>query len=409
MKKEEKISEFINFLFQLSKNLDLNLSLEKFKKNIKNEYEVAAKVLNEISRFFYQKNKKLKKDYISEFHKYWKENHEKILAPGIDNKMCKKLAEVLETIYKENKVRVQLDTLDLTSEEIANVRFFTAIQDFKIDISVKINPFEIYKRKPECFEAGKIINNELLVDSLLREIGADSQRDKRETWMLRAAKLLNEKYSGSAYNINKIHKGDVMEIKKVLIEKGFGFSEKKVDMFLRDMVDLGVWEYKNPENINVMSDKNTMRIALRTGILKFRIPLLVSYLDVYCYQYSLVDKWNTKAWRKVWEVWASIKNNHRPPSPASIDYLIYRMGKKACWKAPLKRKCSPNKPASFNWIQSLDKQDRLIFGKDNYCIFNKVCLLQNKILNHPMSISIYGATGWQSGVTNEGGGGGIQS
>ena len=409
MKKEKEISEFINFLFQLSKDLGLKFSLEKFKKNIKNEYEIAAKVLNEVNRFFYQKNKKLEKNYISEFHQYWEKNHKKILAPSINNKKCKGIAEVLEVIYKDNDIRVQHNTLNLTLKEIANVRFFTAIQDFKIDIGVRINPFEIYKKNPECFNAEKIISNNLLIDFLLREIGADSQRDKRETWMLRAAQLLKEKYKGSAFNINKIHKENVTEIKNALIGKGFGFSEKKADMFLRDMVDLGVWKYKNPEEINVMSDKNTIRIALRTGILKFRMPLLASYLDVHCFQYSLVEKWNVKAWRKVWEIWGDIKGNHRPPSPASFDYLIYRMGKRACWKSSLRRRCPLNKPASFKWIESLDKQDRLIFDEDNYCIFNKVCLPEDKILNHPMSISIYGATGWKSGATNEGGGGGIQS
>ena len=88
----------------------------------------------------------------------------------------------------------------------------------------------------------------------------------------------------------------MLEIKKALAEpEKYGFSRKKADMFLRDMADLKVWKYKkNIEEINVMSDKNTMRIALRTGILQFRIPLLASYLDVYCYQYSLVDRWNVK-------------------------------------------------------------------------------------------------------------------
>lgn len=409
MKKEKKISEFLGFLFQIVKNLNLNVSLRKFNKNTEDEYEIAAGVLNEINKFFYQKSDGLEKDYISRFHRYWKENHEKILAPNIDTEKCTKLAEALEAIYKDNKIKTQLNTLDLRPEEIANVRFFTSIQDFKIDIGAKINPFEIYKRKPECFQAEDILKNEHLIGSFLKEIGANSQFDKRETWMLRAANLLKEEYNGSAYNINKVHGGDVMEIKKALVEKGFGFQEKKVDMLLRDMVDLGVWKYKNSENINVMSDKNTIRIALRTGILSFRIPLLASYLDVYCYQYSLAEKWNREAWRKVWKLWATIKNNHRPPSPASFDYLIYRMGKKACWRAPSHRRCFPNKPANPKWIQLLNKQDRLIFDKNNYCIFNKICSLQNKTLNHPMSISIYGETGWQSGTTNEGGGGGIQS
>jgi len=316
---------------------------------------------------------------------------------------------VLEDIYKSNTIKVQLDTLDLTKEEIANVRFFTAIQDFNIDVHARSNPFEFYKRHPNCFRPEKVVKNALLVDELLNFLGAQSQRDKRKPWMLNAAKLLVEQYHSSAYEINKTHDGDVVKIVDSLTEEEkYGFSTKKSHMFLRDMADLGVWKYKrNVEKLDVMSDKNTMRVALRTGILRFRIPLLASFLDVFCYQYSLVDRLNRESWRKVWEKWGEIPRNHRPPTPASMDYLIFRLGKIAC--RPSKRICPPEREIAERRLESLVPQDRLIFRSDRYCIFKKVCQSERKMLNAPNSISIEGRTGWKSGKTNEGGGGGISS
>ncbi len=405
------MSEFIKFLSRLIERLNLDISITDVQKKAKDEYELAANILGEINKFLYQKNVKLEDEYISEFHKYWKANHEKVLCPTIGKKEALEVAKVLEDIYAHNKIKVQLNTLDLDKKAIANVRFFTAIQDFKIDINAKINPFELYKIQPDFFEPEKIVKNELLIDNFLNRIGADSQRDKRKPWMQEAAKLLTDKYKGCAFNINTVHNGDVVEMKKSLVEaEKYGFSQKKADMFLRDMTDLGVWTYKkNIDQINVMSDKNTMRIALRTGILQFRIPLLASYMDVYCYQYGLVDRWNVRAWREVWLEWDSIKNNHRPPTPASMDYLIYRMGKLACRKSERLRRCPPSKAVTSKWLESQIMQDKLIFNERNFCIFEKVCRSERKILKHPMSISIYGQTGWRSGVTNEGGGGGIQS
>jgi len=256
----------------------------------------------------------------------------------------------------------------------------------------------------------KIKDNNLLVDEFLNFLGAQSQRDKRKPWMLNSAKLLVEKYESAAYKIYDVHKGDVLEIVKALTaEERYGFSNKKAHMFLRDMADLGVWKYKkNIEKLDVMSDKNTMRVAMRTGILQFRIPLLASFLDVFCFQYSLVDKLNREAWRKVWEEWdEKIPNNHRPPTPASMDYLIFRLGKIAC--RPNKRICPPEKKIIDKKLESLIPQDQLIFKDDNYCIFSSVCQAGRKMLNAPNSISIEGRTGWKSGKTNKGGGGGISS
>ena len=402
------MSEFLIFLKRLSTHCGIKFEVEKFKGE--DEYELTANILNDINKFLYQKKVTLPSEYISEFHKYWKENHEKVMLPKVNpNGECLAVAEVLEGIYKSNTIKVQLDTLDLTKEEIANVRFFTAIQDFNIDVHARSNPFEFYKRHSDCFKPERVKDNDLLVDELLNFLGAQSQRDKRKPWMVNSARLLVEKYDSSAYKINDVHEGDVVEIVKALTaEERYGFSIKKAHMFLRDMADLGVWAYKrNIEKLDVMSDKNTMRVALRTGILQFRIPLLASFLDVFCFQYSMVDRLNREAWRKVWEEWAKISNNHRPPTPASMDYLIFRLGKIAC--RPNKRTCPPEKNVAEKKLESLIPQDRLIFKDTRYCIFSEVCQLDRKILNAPNSISIEGRTGWKSGKTNEGGGGGISS
>lgn len=402
------MSDFLLFLEKLAQHCGVRFDAERFKGE--DEYELAANILNEINKFLYQKKATLPSGYISEFHEYWEEHHEKVLSPKVNpSGQCLAVAKVLENIYETNTIKVQLDTLDLTKEEIANVRFFTAIQDFNIDVHARSNPFEFYKRHPDCFKPKKVKDNDLLVDELLNFLGAQSQRDKRKPWMLNSAKLLVEKYNSSAYKINEVHNGDVVELVKALTaEERYGFSTKKAHMFLRDMADLGVWKYKrNIEKLDVMSDKNTMRVALRTGILQFRIPLLASFLDVFCYQYSMVDRLNREAWRKVWEEWGKISNNHRPPTPASMDYLIFRLGKIAC--RPNKRFCPPEKDVDEKKLESLIPQDRLIFRSDKYCIFSKVCQLDRKILNAPNSISIEGRTGWKSGKTNEGGGGGISS
>jgi len=147
------------------------------------------------------------------------------------------------------------------------------------------------------------------------------------------------------------------------------------------MIDLGVWTIKDPENLDVPSDSNTMKIALRTGILRSRIPLIASYLDVYCYQYGETDRMCSQAWRRDWERWGELPDNHRLPFPASFDYLLFNVGKK--WNKP------DQMPEVGKFRAIVDKADSK--------------------LNPPKSISIYGRTGWESGRTDEGGGGGIMS
>lgn len=52
-------------------------------------------------------------------------------------------------------------------------------------------------------------------------------------------------------------------------------------MFLRDMVVLGIWQNVDGfDKIDVASDINTIKVALRTGIIKTEIPLVSSFLDI---------------------------------------------------------------------------------------------------------------------------------
>jgi hypothetical protein len=403
------MNDFIDFLRRLAAHMGLTLADELVSPNEAGQCAMAANILAEINRFFFQRISTVPQGYVSQFHVFWEKYHERVLDPKVDIPSCLKVARVLESIYRENEVRVQLDPLDLSKEQVAQVRFFTAIQDFKLDIGKKGNPFEIYKRKPECFEPARLLKNELLVDTFLTLIGVESQRDKRKDWMLKSAQFLLTDYDGCAYAICQKHHGDAQAIRHALtVTEGYGFSKKKADMLLRDLADLAVWRYRsNADTIDVMSDANTMRIALRTGILRFRIPLLASYLDVYCYQYELADRKNTEAWRQVWIEWAKIAGNHRPPTPASVDYLIYRMGKLSCKRSS--RKCPPEAPANRKKIESLLAQDQLLYDNEGYCIFKEICPMERKPLQPPKSISILGQTGWQSGLTNEGGGGGISS
>jgi len=402
------MSDFTRFLDELASVLGIGPLSQQI--HAGDEHELAAGVLARINAFLYQQKTAIPSEYISEFHRYWKENHRAVLSPRIDGHgQCLQVAKVLEDIYGHQSFKVQLDTLGLSKQEVANVRFFTAIQDFNVDVHAKGNPFEFYKRHPDCYDPSKVRRNPLLVDQLLNFLQAESQRDKRKRWMANAARLLEEGYQGSAYRINEAHGRDVLHIIEVLTsEERYGFSTKKAHMFLRDMADLGVWEYEsNVDKLDVMSDKNTMRVALRTGILQFRIPLLASYLDVYGYQYSLVDECARLGWREVWEAWETLPGSHRPPTPASMDYLIYRLGKIACHRN--RRACPPGKAVSAKRLESLMPQDRLVFTSDRYCIFSGLCAAEHKILNAPNSISIQGRTGWKSGKTNEGGGGGISS
>ncbi len=382
------ISEFSDFLEGLLGALGIKAEVPQ----VPSEIDKAREFLHRLNKLLYQRDKELGNDYISRFQKYWERNNEAILGLSIDEAQCLKLAKILDPVYAQPQNYPQYLTKPPISREgisdraVANVRFFTAIQDFKINIHKGgRNPFEQFKETPEWFSAADLVKDSGLVGDFLQYLEAtSSQGDKRRKWMIAAAEFLIKEFDGDAYDILVACDGDAGKIRDKLASAGYlGYSYKKADMFLRDMAEWGVWHYsKNSHLVDVASDSNTMRIALRTAIVRTKIPLLASYLDVYCYQYSAVDTRAANAWRRVWELWAEIPHNHRPPTPASMDFLLYfSVGKQICRPTP---KCS-------------------------VCLFDSDCPGETRHLNPPKSISQKGATGWDSGATNSGGGGGIMS
>ena len=143
------MSAFLAFLNKLILHLRINISIDEFKDGIQDEYEIAATVLNEINKFLYQRHATLETEYISEFHKYWKYNHEEVLQPFIGEKETLEVAKVLENIYANNTIRVQLNTRNLTPEEINCLNSVSKpikLINFR-DISKKEKQFKVWLSK----------------------------------------------------------------------------------------------------------------------------------------------------------------------------------------------------------------------------------------------------------------------
>lgn len=143
----------------------------------------------------------------------------------------------------------------------------------------------------------------------------------------------------------------------------------------------------------------------------------------------------------MWELWGTIPNNHRLAAPAYTDYFIYNLGRKNCTDRSIhKLKCPCGQMVfgsrrkkicpkcgkraltvvdsftgllceRFAYTQPLSlpgaKAVLPLTDSCGNCAFNAIC--DSKHLNPPQSISIWGATGWESGKTDEGGGGGIMA
>jgi hypothetical protein len=407
------MEEYVEFVKRTLRILGLNDAAENFHLSENDEdLEKVAHALWQLNEFLYVTTDRQKGDEISAYHQFWKRNCAHILKLGIDSQKCRAVAERLEHVFANpgSGLRPSLpDGLSLTQDQIANARFFTAVQDFTIGFDRHL-PYRLAKKKPEMFDADKILNDDGLIDELLRELGADSQHDKRRQFARLSAQLLQEDFGGSAANIAKINHNDAVKIRDCLVhnpdqryEGKLGISDKKANMLIRDMYELKVWNnLTNLEMLDVSSDANTMRIALRLGILRSRIPLLASYLDVYCYQYGEVDFLSSQAWRRVWDEWGKIPHNHRVAAPGFFDFFIFRIGQICC--KPNRRACE--KPCRSS---SLDKLRELVPLTDGYCPFKGLEEETARMLNPPKSISRLGRTGWKKGKTNMGGGGGISS
>lgn len=416
---KQLFEDFINRL-RASQHPDSEAPKFKLPEDEEKATEIIAGVLHEISQFVYSQSQrtgdrksKEGSNYYSDFHKFWEENHEQVLGIKIDEERCKLVAEKMESYCRPYEFKEFVETHGLSNEMKANVRLFVTLQDF--GVGFKADYYELGKDVPYLFRAQAIQDNPQYVDELARELGvSDYQVDKRREWGLRLADLLVDEYEGEAFNIGPKHDYDAVDVHRMLTKARIGISSKKADMFLRDMNELDVWDLKNYDKVNVASDMNTMRLALRTGIVRTRIPLLTSFLDVFCYQYGAMAEYTKNAWRKVWEIWNSLPENHCVPSPADIDFAIYRLGQRCC--RANKRLCDKNRDMDVPLTDSDSYPiNRLLQGKKiEFCVFTGLCDDDNtnpnrKKLNPPKSISIYGRTGWTNAKSNEGGGLGLRA
>ncbi|MCX8027088.1 MAG: hypothetical protein N3A62_04440 [Thermodesulfovibrionales bacterium] len=390
--------------------------------------------------------------YFSEFHKFWEIYHMEILNPKIDDTKAMKIAEVLRDIYVKYGKEVfweLYDTSGLEKKDICKIRYLTANQDFRALRDFKYFA-QLYIDDPTLFDLNNVYKHP---DDFLSAIGITnlSQGDKRSKYASKAAELMINN-NIEPYDLLSFCKNDLLKVKELILDnKGSGYGNKKTDMFIRDMVVLGVWENaKNFDKIDVASDINTIKVALRTGLLKTDILLVSSFLDIFCYQYTLIDDKNAQAWRRVWEKW----NEGFPPSeciesPCLLDYFVYRViGKDFCRESLCIFECE-TKAHTFKWhsgrnktcqicakdskrekayvikkvMPCTDDEGQIFFKNSPFvrgenailkelkaCPFEDICGSKTnsfRKLNPPKSISILGQTGWESAKTNavEGGGG----
>lgn len=439
--------------------------LELFAQHISSLYKnpldinCARKLVKEINSFLYASNSNLGSvfelgksfPYFSAFHKFWHQYHKEILNLSISDEICEKVADILHDVYIRTKGKAFeeiYETNDLKKEEICRIRLLTANQDFRG--SRKFKEFaNIFLDDPTIFDEYSIVDNP---EDFVKSLGVTSlsQSDKRIQYAKRISQFLIE-HNSQPYNIIKCFDNNVIALRNAMISyEGAGYGNKKTDMFIRDMIVLRVWENVTGfDSIDVASDVNTIKIALRTGILKSEIPLVSSFLDIFCYQYSYVDEMNAKAWRRVWEIWNEKYPNETVSSPCLLDYFIYNVvGKQFCknslhlfeceqghsfyWHSLRNRTCQVcyKKTGKRNKAKlvysilpcevdkgyiSIDKTDfvKSNIAEPNYhqCPFKNVCEeYGNKVLMPPKSISIMGQTGWSTAYTKENtGGGGLMS
>ena len=446
------MSDFIRFIVDINRKIGISLPSQWTELT---EIQVAQRFLEKLNEYFFQTHEEIgtttfngeELQYFSEFHKFWEANYEAILNPRIDDEQARIAAQSLVSAigrYGSEILGLTLETCDLAPEAIAQVRYLTANQDFR---EPPENQFEKYYEDPTQFDARTIADGPA---NFLRFLGMTrlSQTDKRLDYARNAAQFLIDRRI-SASEIARCFNNDATQIRKALVEtsnNGYGF--KKANMFIRDMAELHVWpELGNFEMIDVASDINTMKVALRTRILKTDIPLLSSFLDIFCYQYSCVDEMSAQAWRRVWENCQNIEVADVLRSPCQLDYLLYRIGREYCKEIVVQYNCdeghlfyhfgarlrncmvcrntgvrSPAHPQQRFLPCQLEstqlprengvlllRDDKLLKTFDGVCIFETVCEPNSdefRTLNAPQSISIKGQTGWTKSYAYRGRGGG---
>lgn len=413
----------------------------------------ARKVVRAINEYLYTSYERIGEiqmlgttfEYFSDFHKFWNNHHEEILGCTIDDEICEKVADSLHDVYittNGDAFKSVWDTCGLTKEQVCRVRFLTANQDFRGSRSFS-DLARVFESDNSIFDENNIKEDPLDFLKAI-EVGTLSQNDKRINYAKNISGFLLA-HGCSPYEIINKYNRDVYSLRNAIIACNAGYGNKKADMFIRDMVVLGIWmNVTGFENINVASDINTIKIALRTGIIKTEIPLVSSFLDIFCYQYSYIDDMNAKAWRRVWEIWNDKYPNEQIASPCLLDYFVYNVvGRQFCkeslsifkgdncghifrWHSGQNKTCQvchaqgvKRQPASVinKVMPCCDNEGYVAIHMSDYvkslpnnkkihkCPFSDICA-DRKHMMPPKSISILGQTGWQSAYSIKGQGGG---
>lgn len=302
-------------------------------------------------------------EYFSEFHKFWHENYIDILDCKINNNVCEQVADALYDIYilTEGKAFSEIwDTCGLANDQVCRVRMFTANQDFRG--SLKFEPLaERYSCDPSIFDEDIIVS---APEKFISAVGLTdkSQSDKRSKYASAIASFVKN-HDCTPIDIIKCFDNDVSKLRQALIDCNAGYGNKKADMLIRDMVVLGIWNnVKGFESIDVASDVNTMKVALRTGIITTAIPLLSSFLDIFCYQYAYIEQMNAAAWRRVWEIWRNKYPQESPLSPSLLDFFVYKViGKEFCKESLAIFQCD-NHAHTFRWHSSRNRTCQVCYA-----------------------------------------------
>jgi len=441
---------FRDFISHL--NRQIGIPLPRDWETITDEIALAQRVLGSLNEYFFQTYDGIgtttlgdkEYPYFSDFHKFWEAHHSEILNARIDPTQARIVARALHSAslrHGPGIFHVTRKTHGLPHRAVAQVRFFTANQDF---------------REPPEDQFGKYLDDETQFDA--RAIAEDparflsflgmtrlSQSDKRLDYAKHAAEFLLE-LDTDAYGIAARYGNDAERIRQAFLAKvGMGYGRKKTDMFIRDMFVLDVWpQLSKLHVIDVASDRNTMKLALRTRVLQTDIPLLSSFLDIFGYQYEHIDTMSAEAWRAVWEEWKAAEPQTAPAAPCMMDFLLYRIGREYCddklvqficekghsvfhFGARLSRcpECrtrlklvkrllpcqvdSQQLPRNEEGALCLDESN-LLRTFDGTCILESACKPKAgdfKKLSPPKAISIIGRTGWTDSYAykDEGGGG----
>lgn len=441
------MKELENFYNKLCEITDCNTELT---------IDSARKIVQQINEFLFTNYEGIGNtqalgetfQYLSEFHKFWETYHKEILDIKIDEIQCEKVVDALIPIYdltEGSAFKEVYDTGNLTPEEICKIRFLTANQEFRT--SIGFSDFaKLYDSDNGVFDIQVINANP---QAFLASLGLSglSQSDKRILYAKSITDFLIEKQC-EPYELLSYYQNDLYRLREDLISyQGSGFGNKKTDMFIRDMVVLGVWkDVKNFDKIDVASDVNTNKVALRSGIIKSAIPLVSSFIDIFCHQYSYVDQMNALAWRKVWEIWQKKYPDRELLSPCLLDYFVYNViGKQFCKESLSIFKCDTEEHV-FRWHSGNNKRCQICYSKKikdrsatrialvkpctdvegfvkilktpfvtelpedkkiTECPLKKVCSEYGKQnLMPPKSISIKGRTGWTEAYSDKDNGGG---